>query len=165
MYKYRIQNIVPSNEAELNVENLTLWVLHVNKIPPHIGISKNKQFFSLKANGKDENKSLQSLLDIVIRKGIKTLGFRLMNDVPLSRIEEVFSRYDRTVSGQVTCLNPIKMLLDTPDANLLMELLDELYERKAIMEVVGFGVDEKFEGIPVYKKRDIDNRLRLLENE
>jgi hypothetical protein len=162
---YCIENIRESSDF-LGKESKTLvWVWHADKIPPHIGISTGARYFSLKANGKDEMLPLESVMEIIDRKNIKTLCFELTDVVDLDVMKEIFSKYEKTTSDQITCLNPVKEVLCTYEASKLIEVLDSLYEEKRIMNVYGFHIDGTYSGIKDYSLSDIHDRLKSLEND
>ena len=56
--------------------DVLLWMFHVDKIPPHVGISQNDLFFSLKSNGRDEI-PVSKLIQIIENKGIKCIKLNL----------------------------------------------------------------------------------------
>ena len=61
-YEFRFDNL--SRLASISEENdVLIWIFHIDKIPPHIGISSQGVFFSLKSNGKDllETSPFQSI--------------------------------------------------------------------------------------------------------
>ncbi|NBR15845.1 MAG: hypothetical protein EBU01_14895, partial [Crocinitomicaceae bacterium] len=60
MFDFEFKNIQFVNHLETKT-GVYLWILHADKIPPHIGISIDGQYFSLKAKGKDENISDKSI--------------------------------------------------------------------------------------------------------
>tara|TARA_B110000285_G_scaffold52790_1_gene60082 strand:- start:400 stop:906 length:507 start_codon:yes stop_codon:yes gene_type:complete len=162
MSNYTIDNIRTNKEVDVTKTNL--WVWHANKIPPHIGISVGNRYFSLKANGKDENVDLDSIKSILDRKSIATLSFELDKDILPERLNHVFNSYSTTIPGVITCLNPIKILVDCQDSNKLVELLKELYIRDSILRVIGYNIPENFKGIRDYSIDDIHNRLTKLSN-
>ena len=162
MSNYRIDNI-QMNEG-VDVTKTNLWVWHANKIPPHIGISVDNRYFSLKANGKDENVDLESIKLILGKKPIATLCFELNKEIKAAKVNQVFNAYSTTVVGEITCLNPIKSLLDCEGADKLIELLKELYATNSISRVVGFNIPDDFEGICDYSINDIHDRLTKLSN-
>lgn len=165
MSNYFVPNIKVIDFEDWDENSFLLWVMHADKVPPHIGISIDGQFFSLKANGKDENKSLNSLVELVWKKSIKTIGFYLDLKIDLAFIQRVYAGYDKTISNSVTCLNPIKEILNCTSASKLTDLLTLLYAENRIKSVVGIGVDDNFKGIPNYNLEDIHGRLRKLESE
>ena len=162
MSNYTIDNIRTNKEVDVTKTNL--WVWHANKIPPHIGISVGNRYFSLKANGKDVNVDLDSIKSILDKKPIATLCFVLNLEMSARKVNEIFDTYSTTIAGGVTCLNPIKTLVDCEGASKLTELLQELYASSLIAQVIGFNIPEDFEGIQDYSIDDIHSRLTKLSN-
>ena len=52
MTSYKIEDYQQIEKNKL-LKGVFIWVIHTNKIPPHIGISLNGKFYSLNVNGKD----------------------------------------------------------------------------------------------------------------
>lgn len=156
----RIKKYIP---GELNAAATYLWVWHADKIPPHIGISVGGKYFSLKSNGKDVSVDFEQVEGLAIRKGIKTLLFELQ-PVDLEVIEFAFNKFDKTVPGKTTCLNPIKQALKYPSPRKLTELLAALDEDGKINDVYGINIDESFTGIADYDVDAIHDRLTKLSN-
>ena len=50
MYSYLFEEFIIENQ-NVDFKNPHLWILNSDKIPPHIGISQDFKFFSLKASG------------------------------------------------------------------------------------------------------------------
>lgn len=162
MSSYIIDNILNSDRVDASKVNL--WIWHVNKVPPHIGISSDNRYFSLKANGKDENVSLDSIQSILNKKTIATLCIELDLIIPADKINNVFDEYLTTVAGEVTCLNPIKNILDLKSASKLIELLEGLYDSESVSRAIGFNIPSDFQGIQDYSLEDIHDRLTKLSN-
>ena len=74
-YEFRFQNL-PRLASISEVDDVLIWIFHVDKIPPHIGISSQGVFFSLKSNGKDSI-GTSYVNQISINKGIKLLKIKL----------------------------------------------------------------------------------------
>jgi len=163
-YELNLSEIVPFDVYSFESDSVYLWVLHADKVPPHIGVSSEGSYFSLKSNGKDQNLPISSVRSIVERKGIKTLLFKLDCNVSAKDIEEQFSLYTKTITNQVTCLNPLRNILNFSDARILKDLLAELNNEQLIQSVVGINIDDSFKGIQDYKIEDIHHRLRKLDN-
>ena len=163
-YKVNLNEIVPFEEKEFNQNSVYLWVLHADKIPPHIGLSVEGKYFSLKSNGKDENLGLDGLFNVIDKKKIKTLLFELDSNLTRTDVEACFSTYDRTIVHEVTCLNPLKDLLGFKDVRKLLDLLSELEQSGSIKSIVGLNIDDSFTGIVDYKVEDIHDRLAKLSN-
>lgn len=162
MSDFTINNILKDGEVSSSKTNL--WVWHADKIPPHVGLSVDNLYFSLKANGKDENVDLKSINSILSKKPIATLCFELDKEVSSEKIRGVFNSFSTTIPGEVTCLNPIKSLIGCQGSTKLIELLEELYSTKSVSRVVGFNIPKDFGGIKNYSIGDIHNRLTKLSN-
>lgn len=141
-----------------------LWVIHADKIPPHIGVSYGNAFFSLKANGKDEALPIEKILRVLNRKKVATLFYEVDNSAILENPQVVFSRYEKTIPEEVTCLNPLKFLFDSPSSTWIKELLADLEYRKVVHNVFGWQLPVDFVQIPDYSPRDIHQRLKQLKN-
>ncbi|MDX2362846.1 MAG: hypothetical protein QNK23_18695 [Crocinitomicaceae bacterium] len=153
-----------SIDVEVNRYALNLWVWHADKIPPHIGISIEGKYFSLKANGKDENMSIDKVTDLITKKKITALCFELNNSVQYKDMETCFANYELTVPNKITCLHPIKEILGCEKVRKLTELLTELYQHQNVERVIGFNTGEGFSGIKNYSTKDIHSRLKKLSN-
>lgn len=139
---------------------LNLWVIHADKIPPHIGISDLFGFYSLKASGKDEGIPLDDLIKVLNKKNIATLIFEIDNQAALSN--EVFATYSKTIPGEVSCLAPVKEVLGLPNATKLHDLIEQLENQKRIKAVFGLCLEKNFQGISDYGVDAIEARLKLL---
>ncbi|MDC1282827.1 hypothetical protein N8Z27_01465 [Crocinitomicaceae bacterium] len=164
-FDLKLSEIIPFDSAEFKDEPTFIWVWHADKVPPHIGISTSGKYFSLKSNGKDEAVDVFKVTELVERKNIKTLLFELHDHLEIEEIAVVFKRYTTTSTNEVTCLKPLKAILNCPDARMLKDLLAELKAVDRIAKVIGFNIDATFKGIQDYKVEDIHNRLRKLEND
>lgn len=162
---YYIADIKKVTSNEVPRSSLLLWVWHADKIPPHIGISHNDSYYSLKANGKDEGLSISLIESIIERKSIRTLCFEISDELICENINSIFVEYNTTIPDKVTCLAPIKNILKNKSANQLVDLLTELYDSDSINNVFGFNLDEEFKGIKNYSISDIHSRLQKLSNE
>lgn len=161
MPNYKLSNIESFSLNEVS-KGTVIWVLHADKIPPHIGLSVDGQFYSLKANGKDVAAPIGSLLDIVERRQIALLCFRLSNQLTAIEIDRTYQAFDKTIPNEVTCLNPIKSILKHNESTKLIELLASLELEQRIERVFGVNIPDDFEGIKDYLVSDIHARLTLL---
>ena len=143
-------------------DTLSLWIFHVDKIPPHVGISQDGIFYSLKSNGKDYSLE-SSVFQIIENKSIKCLIVKLRNKSNKADIQAVFDQYERAFSAEVSCLTPIKEILGLDKyIPKLSSLLFELESRNMIVGYCGFNVTKSECGILNYDVSDIDKRLNLL---
>lgn len=152
------------NSLKFSDESFYLWVIHANKIPPHLGISKGNQFFSLKANGKDDALPVSKILSVLARKSIATAFYEISADAVLKEPKAIFSQFETTVPNEITCLEPLKLIFGDSDATWLKELLQGLEQRKAVLNAHGWQLPEGFEHIPNYNPQDIHRRLKQISN-
>lgn len=149
----------------LNLNSLILWVWHADKIPPHIGISFNQLYFSLKASGKDGGVEIEHVVNLLNKKTISTLAFELDELVDIDTISTIYDDYSMTIPNDVTCLTPIKKALCIDSVSKLDELLLELSAKNAIKQCIGFNIAENFKGLKEYNSSDIHARLLKLKDE
>ena len=143
-------------------DTLSLWIFHVDKIPPHVGISQDGFFYSLKSNGKDYSLE-SSVFQIIENKNIKCLILKLRKKSKKTVIQAVFDQFERAFSAEVSCLTPIKEILNL-DKNIpkLSSMLNELESQNMISGYTSFNVTKSECGILKYEVSDIDKRLNLL---
>jgi hypothetical protein len=156
------------NSIDLKIENLNhqknlLWILHADRIPPHIGISAKGLFFSLKVTGKDEFLPVLKLLDILNLKKISSVVIELNSLFAEMELAYKYQQFDRAKDLESSCLVPIKELFHL-DSKIkrLKDLLDFLQEKKLINRVFGLNLTETYKGIPFYTTEDIEFRLEKL---
>jgi hypothetical protein len=149
----------------LGLNRTLLWILHVDKIPPHIGISTFGSYFSLKANGKDEALPVEKLILLIRSKKIPTVIVELSEDIPLDTISVKFNQFAKAEDLNATCLTPIKELLAPKHSvSRLKDLLETLQLTNEIQKVYGLNLASTFKGIPFYTTDEIRKRLEILRN-
>lgn len=158
-------NAIEPNIQLLDLNQSLLWILHADKIPPHIGISTFGNYFSLKVNGKDEHLPNEKLLTLIQSKKISTVVIALSSTYDVKVIESKFRKFQKAQDLNTTCLTPIKELL-APNALVLRlkDLLEILKETGEIQKVYGLNLSESFKGILFYTPDEIMKRLELLKN-
>ena len=143
-------------------EGLSLWIFHIDKVPPHVGLSVGDMFFSLKSNGRDEIPIIK-LIQLIDKKEIKSVVLNLRVNIFLSEVRRVFSLYDRAFSVKTSCLAPIKEVLNiSENVTKLSELLSHLNDNNILSEYYGFNVTESELGILSYGPEDIEKRFNRL---
>lgn len=161
----KLRRVERAEEIAFLNGSVYIWVIHANKIPPHIGVSHGDAFFSLKANGKDEGLPLQRILPILKSKRIATLFFEVRPDEARAQLDTVFHRFDKTHVGTTTCLEPLKEIFGVPNATKVMELLEVLEQRGVLVSQSGWLLPDSFDGIQDYSNEAIHARLKSLEND
>jgi len=163
MSDYKFQHINQLPDLSILENGLFLCIIHADKIPPHIGVSIDGKYFSLKAKGKDEAIPVSEVLKIIDKRTIKTLFVSLEVSVGIEQIKQVYSRFEKTIVRETSCLSPIKDVLKVQgDIQKLSDLLDYLDSNRLSREVFGVYIYEDFKGIPYYEVEDIDKRLESL---
>jgi len=147
---------------DINFIETVLWILNATKKPPHLGISTQKRFFSLKMNGKDENVSYNEILKIIHTKKIPTILIKINLKLSLKELENEYMLYSNIIQGKNTCLSPIKNVLKTPQANQLSELLYLLSD--SINLTAGMYLPDNYNQLPSYSITEINMRIEHLSN-
>jgi hypothetical protein len=162
-FDFIFQNIQPLEEFSKLEEKNWLWILHSDKIPPHIGISSEGKYYSLKVNGKDNGIPVNQVLQLLEKKRIKSILVSLNLSLSSSILIETFSEYDKAKGKEISCLSPIKRcVLPNTSANKLSELLHFLHQQGKLADVFGLHLTNGTQGILHYEPADIEKRIALL---
>jgi hypothetical protein len=168
MIDFEIKNslVLPENQLKIG---LYIWVLHANKIPPHIGLSINGNFFSLKVSSKDVAVSYEKVFDLISKKNIQTIFIEIKDFNPEmeDKIVQIFNEFDCINSYYTSCLIPIVKALiieKNPQIERLSQLLENLKEKNQIKSFFQLNLETDFEGIPKYTKQDIQKRIEELKD-
>lgn len=140
----------------------TLWVIHADKIPPHLGISFESKFFSLKVNGKDLGLNTETLISLFTRKGTPVLLIEI-DDKPEFPLPIIFENYSQASSNGSTCLDPVSAALKIRGCRTVHELLAELEENGKVINYFGINLPADYSGVPFYTRSAIVDRLKKLE--
>ena len=158
-YKFTKVNHLSSVSDE---EDLLIWVFHVDKTPPHIGISTQGVFFSMKSNGQDKI-PVDKVSYMVKNKNIKLIKLKLNIRLSVALVEHVFNSFTSATSARCSCLSPIKKVLDVPnEIPKLSDLLIYLDGAKKISGWSAQNVSVEEAGIKSYAVSDIEKRLNFL---
>lgn len=164
MYSFEVSTVKPLRLSDVEY-GIFLWILHADKIPPHIGISKNGFYYSLKVSGKDEHFSVEKLIALLNRKKIASLVIKSSeNSIRVQQLAEVFDKYQSIENDKHTCLTPIsEIYFSEPKDLILSELLNLLNEAGVLEEIYGINLPTSYGGILYYERNDIQNRLNHLK--
>lgn len=162
---YSFYTGLPQNpEQEKLNQGVYLWVLYADKIPPHVGISENGKYYSLKANGKDEALPVNQVLQVLIKKKVPVLFFDIEIQPPLM-LQTLFEQHKHIVLNKTTCLSPItKALLSSEKDLMLSQLLEKLNSGERIKSIFGLHLKADFLGIPKYGKEEISKRISTIQD-
>lgn len=149
----------------INFEKSLLWIINVKSIPPHIGISSQNKFFSLKHNGKDEGRDTNFLLSKMIKNGIPVVFSELKMKIELSKIKTCFSDYTRADQIQNSCLKPILDVLNLSGKHQkISDLLRFLSASNQITNFYSLNIPTDKVSIPYYSIEKISETLRKLSH-
>lgn len=162
MYKFH-QNIqFDSNIQEVN-KGLFLWIWKADEICPHLGISSEGNYFSLKISGKEERVNATNLLERAHKKAKKLLLLKLTDEISVEAITLVFQKYQSCQENACFCSAPILEVFGINKENgILFDLLNCLEERNAVNTVFAWNLSASFQGIPFYSATDVNNHLLKL---
>lgn len=170
MYSFEFDKSIPFtllkeiNSIEFS-EGVFIWIWHANKIPPHIGVSIDGKYFSLKVKGKDEQLPVNKIKDIITKKSIGTFIIQTDFNSNLKNVASVFKRFTKAESLKTTCLNPIQEIYGLKGKKMILaELLNNFQTKGIITKVFSINLDAECRGIPKYGKKEIEARLIHLEN-
>ena len=136
--------------------------LHVDKIPPHVGLLVDGRYFSLKVHSSDFDVLFSSVETIVQRKGIPTLIVEIQPSISLDQVKSVFSTYGSTILPNDSCMTPLLGMLRMPQTYLLDEVLSDLEQSGQIKNVYGVNLPDPFNGIPFYNNEQVQQRINQL---
>lgn len=140
-----------------------IWIWHADKIPPHIGLSTQNSYYSLKFSGKDNGLNCTAVWDLAVKKEIAIVLVKLNQTLELDIIKSKFEVFEITEPNSTTCLAPISSILNF-ECNQLSELLEELSNNELIHSYLGNNLPNGYNQLRDYSPNDITNRLKLLAN-
>lgn len=137
-----------------------IWIWNADKVPPHIGISSGKDYYSL-----TYRKSEQLLTASMLKKAKRSAVPLVLVEIPVELIRKemtsVFSKFERA-SGEITCMYPIREVMQLEGVNQLANLLTYLDSEDLMLQVSGLNLPEDYRGIPEYSMEDILRRIQVL---
>lgn len=162
MSEFNFEAIQAGFPENLNQKTI-IWIWNADKIPPHIGISIGKDYFSLTFR-KSEHLLTASMLKKAKRSAIPLVLVEIPGESIRLDPVTVFSKYKRAIDG-ITCLLPIRETMGLGESiNQLADLLIYLESNKLIAQVNGVNLLEGYRGIPDYSMKEILDRIKLLNN-
>lgn len=163
MFDFIFKNLDFTSRTD-SFSGIHLWIIHADKIPPHIGFSIDNHYFSLKANGKDNGISTESILQIIQKKKIGTVFIKLNGDLTFQETKLAFDKFDSAKGLNSSCLVPIRNVLKAPNSiSKLSELLFFLETQNMIYSVFGLHLSNDYKGIKSYTTTEIQQRIEKLK--
>lgn len=163
MFDFVFRNIKELPSSDGFGQGVYLWVFHADKIPPHIGVSQNGSFYSLKSSGVDLGLETDKVLSLILRKRIPSFIIQVKDNTVTKSAHSVFEQYSQTEAGKTTCLTPVKEMFGCSQPKKLSELLRDLDTESKILNVFRLNGDNDLIGIRAYDPERITERLVALE--
>jgi hypothetical protein len=165
-------------DASLN-KSLWIVVLHACRIPPHVGLLFNGNYFSLNLKGVEKNIDLSVLIRTIELQNIKSVFFKVKKHPVFSvdYLKEVFendlSNYQKVTTDN-TCFKPVKLFFEehylfcSQPINFLFELFSPLITNEMIEKTIALNLKEEiFEGnftFNTYNAKDINDKLASIKS-
>ena len=175
-------NRIKINSQIINASlNKSLWivVLHACRIPPHVGLLFNGNYFSLNLKGVEKNIDLSVLLRTIELQNIKSVFFKVKKHPVFSvdYLKEVFendlSNYQKVTTDN-TCFKPVKLFFEehylfcSQPINFLFELFSPLITNEMIEKTIALNLKEQIvEGnftFNNYNAKDINDKLASIKS-
>ncbi len=171
---YKIKNQIDEN---FKFKGLFITILHAYRIPPHIGLIIDGNYYSLTIKGRELNVSTDTYLRNIKQKNIPTLFFQLKKHPIFSTdyLKEHFilniSKFDKVAVNKATCLSPIKLFfeetyaIDISDINFIYELIPHLESLELIENIYSKNIEEKEFELPSYSLDEINEEIKQANKE
>ena len=160
MSDLQIEKVLSPDQVNVDSGNFKLWIWYADKIPPHIGCSCEKRYFSLKVSGRDLGIPVDRVLEVINRKKIAFLLVDVDYTFEPEKLKDRFMEFNSAEENGPTCLTPITRILNSPDEiEQLSSLLTWLQSLNKILKVQGVYLPEGYSGLPVYGNMEIRQRL------
>lgn len=163
MAKFTFKTIQFSKPNSLG-EASYLWVWNPDRIPPHLGFSTGKNYYSLtyKAN---EIKSVSGMIGKANRLKIPLLLIEITESSIKTDAAKVFQQFEKAIPGVNTCLTPIREVLGMDETiQQLANLLTELEKQNNTLAVFALHLTETYRELPEYAVSDIVSRIQELNH-
>ena len=154
----------PINENALQ-KGIFLWVTHTDKIPPHIGISVDGNYFSLQVSGKDDC-PVEAIMRAVRLRRVPSLFVELApGSLDTKRFLTVKNDYVSINESVRTCLIPVLDLFGLEKSGyLLPDFLKYLEQKQLIVGYFALNLPSNFGGIKSYSLEDVTRHLNKIKD-
>jgi hypothetical protein len=162
MYSYLFEGFVAENQ-DIDFNSPQLWIIHSDKTPPHIGISQNFKFYSLKASGKDNGLSTSDAFSLFQKKNIELILVGLDSSAIKKDLAQVYSNYSKAIPFKSSCTSPILECLKIGESMLLFDLLNYLKSNSLINSVSVYNFQREILGLGMYNEQDVALEIEKLQ--
>jgi hypothetical protein len=162
MSEFRFSEIV-FGWPEKIVNGTFIWIWNADKIPPHIGISRGQNYFSLTYRNCEIQKSVTSMVRKAKRSGVPLVMVDISDWEIKQDFTTVFQQFEKARAGGPTCLSPVKATLGMGDEiRQLSDLLTEIKRCGKMKQVFALHLGPAYQGIPDYSVSEIMSRIEHL---
>ena len=168
----------PFDESILN-KGIFLCLLHVKRVPPHIGIVIDGLFHSLTIKGSEPNVAIKALLKTISQKKIETIFLKITGH-PVYSLDhlsdmflEILKKYPAIKANELTCLSPIKdffneyYALNSSASDIIYSFLERLTNNNFILESysVNLTLSHNKVEIPIYSQTELNDKIKTIRAE
>ncbi len=158
MLDFTFHNCQYFKSAFLEIGSVYLWIFNPTKFPPHIGISTEQKYYSLKMNGKDEAIDTSTLFDFCEREAKKLIVQEVKISISEEKIANAFAKFQNVIPGENSCLAPINQLFNLPKSTILKDLLDNLDNNKRLNRVFQLNLSNDVQ-LVTYTAQELHEKL------
>jgi len=145
------------------VSGTYLWIWNADKVPPHIGISRGQNYFSLTYKQAEIQKNVTTMVRKAKRSGIPLVLVDLSEVAFQHDFTTIFQQYERAGINGATCLSPVRQVLGlSGNVKQLSHLLTEIETAGKMKQVFAIHLASAYQGIPAYAVSEIMQRIEQL---
>ncbi len=157
-------NKIESIDIEKLRKGIFLWAFHVDKIPPHVGISIDGFYFSMKVSDCDFKLEVETVYQAIQRKKIPSFVVPFKNVGTLGELQDIFREYGSKIREGESCMTPVLQFLGEKEELLLEELLTKLFQLEKMDVVFGLNLSIDYQRIPYYTFDQVQIHIQNLKD-
>jgi len=168
---------IPIEKIAFDIQKLSkgVWlaVLHMDRIPPHVGIIFSGNYYSLTIRGKESKVDLNVLTKTIQQKKINTVFIKIKDHPVFSteHIEAIFNEqlneFEQVKQYQSTCLSPIKKCfnefysLQSDENELFYVFMQKLKDNDFVSFLMALN-NESTDGLelPFYTQETLNQKIK-----
>jgi len=158
------------------LKGLFICILHVKRVPPHIGIIIDGSYHSLTIKGTEPNISTTALLRTIQQQKIESAFLKITphpvfsNDHMNSIFLETLKKYPQIRANEVTCLSPLKdffnefYAINSPSSDMIYDFLKRMTLNNFILEAysLNLSLENDKMSIPVYSQEELNDKINAI---
>jgi hypothetical protein len=154
-------------------KGLFICLLHVKRVPPHIGLIIDGKYHSLSIKGIETHVSVAALIKTIQQQKIDSVFLKVETHPVFSADHmtnifiETLNKYPRIISNEVTCLTPIRdflnefYALNSPSNDMIYDVLRRMSTNNFILRAYSLNLSLKngILEIPVYTQEELGKKI------